>query len=284
MPHAVPHVCLTPPLPVGFEAANLVQAHHLRSSSPIDQLNASIAAVTRLTGLLANNWSEDAALVLAAGVVSAAEEYFRELIVRAVLACPLCRSHVEAIPTTVGAALSGSGADALHTSLEGTSFSSAGNLKSASATYLNFTWTKESSLATSMRLFDVACTLRHCAVHAGGLVSRRNAPTLGVRVHSRVAIASASDLLSLAHVVLATARLYNAELFRHLLSKWIDESVLNGEWEHDATLMQELWKIFVSESDRPAATIAGTPIRRSAYAAWQPMRAAILARNAALTE
>lgn len=219
--------------------------------------------------------------MLTAGVVSAAEEYFREVIVRSVLTCPLCRMHVSAIPTTVGAALSGSDEDALHTSLEATSFSSASKLKEASATYLNFSWAKDSSLGTAMQLFDVVCTLRHCAVHSGGLVNRRNAATLKVPAHSRVAVTSAADLLSLAHVVLATARLYNAELFRHVLSRWIDQGVLNGNWTQDGKYMRGLWAVFVSHSDRAASAIAGTPIRRSAYSAWQSVRGAVLARTAA---
>jgi hypothetical protein len=230
---------------------------------------------------LAPAWSEEAALVLTAGVVSAAEEYFREVIVLTALVCPLCRERVSSLQTTVGAALSGSAADALHTSLEGISFSSASNLKEASSKYLGFTWKRDSSLATAMGLYNVACTLRHCAVHSGGLVNRRNAATLKVPAHSRVAVSSAADLLALAHVVLATARLYNAELFRHVLSDWIDEMILMGDWDHDGPLMTELWAGFVSNSDRAAATVAGTPIRRSAYAAWQGVRPAVTARAAA---
>jgi hypothetical protein len=282
MPHAVPQVCLTPPLPVGFSAASLVKSGHTRAASPIDQLGASVAAVTSLAGQVAAAWSEESALVLTAGVVSAAEEFFREIVVRAVLCCPLCRTHVAGIATTVGAALSGSDADVLHTSLEGTSFSSATNLKDASSTYLGFKWEKDSSLATAMQLYEVVCTLRHCAVHSGGLVNRRNAAMLGVPVHSRVAISSAGDLLSLAHIVLATARLYNAELFRHVVSRWIDQGVLRGSWAEDRTNMRELWAVFVSESDRPAAALGGPPIRKSAYAAWQSIRGAVIARSAAL--
>lgn len=252
-----------------------------RKRSPIDQLNESVAAVTRLAGQLAPAWSEDSALVLAAGVVAAAEEFFRELIVRSTLTCPICREHVAGVATTLGAALSGSEEDALHTSLEGTSFSSVGNLQEASKAYLGFSWPKDSSLGMAMQLFNIACTIRHCAVHSGGLINRRNAATLKVPAHTRVAIASRDDLLSLAHVVIATARLYNSELFRHILSRWIDNGVLNGEWNHDGPVMRDLWSTFVSESDRSAAAVAGSPIRASAYAAWQLIRAPLLARAAA---
>src|SRR5680860_317760 len=43
----------------------------------------------------------------------------------------------------------------------------------------------------------------------------------------------------------------------------------------------KLWAVFVSDSDRSAATLAGTPIRRSAYSAWQSVRSALHARASA---
>jgi hypothetical protein len=174
---------------------------------------------------------------------------------------------------------SGSVSDAVRGMLDGESFSSKLNVTKWSKKIANVDMKNERSLDVALTEFERICHIRHAAIHAGGYVSTRNSVALGVPAGSWISFGSPAAIHEIIGVITASLRAYDQLLFESVLTGWLTEGVLRGDWSSDGKTFTDLWRAFRSEGDIASSRASGgAPIRNTAYLAYLPMRRAFASR------
>lgn len=287
MPHALPQVCLTSSSNVGARSIATLAASAISNArvepprlSAIDRAYDSLIVVTQLTVDASSSWRPQHGLILASSAVAVAEDYFRSVLTDTVVVCPLCTKRIEPLETRMEFVLSGSIPDAVRGILDRESFSSKQTIVAWAKKIAGDGLGESRSLALSLDEFERVCHVRHCAMHAGGYVSSRNAQVLDVPVGSWISFAAPTAIHEITAVVTATLRAFNQTLFEVVLSRWIDERQLSGDWNVDKEQFTSLWSVFRSTRDIDSASLSGPPLRRTAYQAYLAIRSAASARSA----
>jgi hypothetical protein len=179
---------------------------------------------------------------------------------------------------------SGSVPDAVRGMLDHESFSSRANVTAWSRKIAGAELKNERSLEVALQEFERVCHVRHAAIHAGGYVSTRNAGVLGVPPGSWISFGSPSAIHEIIGVIAATIRAYNQVLFESILSDWLRNGVLVGDWSEDKEAFTRIWRAFKSEGDIASSRAAGTaPLRATAYSAFLAVRKAFASRSGVVT-
>ncbi|RYV51012.1 hypothetical protein [Pengzhenrongella frigida] len=289
MGHMVPPSCLSSASPGGGDPLarlkrNSIAADRSDSSnaSAIDRAFSGLLVVTQLAADHAQNWKAQHGLILSTSAVAVAEDYFRTLLTEVANVCPLCMDLVRPLDTQIEYVISGSVSDALRASLDRTSFSSAGAVKEWTKKITGLDIKGRSSLTVELASFELVCHVRHCAIHAGGYVAAHNAKVLDLPIGSWISFDTPGAIHDIVAIVAATIRAFNQLLFEHILSRWIDEDILTGQWADDREMFSVLWKTFCSRSDIESARLQGQPLRLNAYHVHQSMQRMLRARHASL--
>ncbi|MEU6767107.1 hypothetical protein ABZ916_31960 [Streptomyces sp. NPDC046853] len=221
------------------------------TGSPIDAFYGNTGEVLKL-GIpsdLAN--SPTLGRLLALGLVTGTEAYFRSIFLGMLNACPLARERSADQMVPLGA-LDYYGADQIGMGLfEGISFAGEAEVKKRSAALLNFSWPATGSLGVALKAYDAVCHIRHASVHSQGLLSRGNARALSIQptVAMKQVVVDFAHLQKIALVCTSLVRSYNGELFNATVEKWISDKYLKGSWADDRKAFTGLSKIFVSQVD-----------------------------------
>lgn len=220
-------------------------------------------------------FSQDAEVLslLILGVVSAAEFYFRSVIVECLSICPFAMKHANQEQIPLGSLqYYGTKTKDLGFSLfEHKSLASANEIKKELNRLVGIQVQPGSSVSAAFSGFDALCELRHAAVHARGFIGSKNATDLGVStlcVH-RIQLNQASvfDLTKLSH---NAVRSFNRFVLESILSRWIANQHLSGVWKTDKSRFTTLFEAFSYPVENPF----GTDVR----AAYGAIQAAIQAR------
>lgn len=281
-----PQVCLASAAPVGAgtltrltDAAVSTDRHETGYRSAIDVAFDSLLVVTQVAVNLSQDWRTQHGLILSSSAVAAAEDYFRSILAELVTLCPLCETRVHPLETRMEFVFSGSVPDAVRGMLDGESFSSKANIIKWSKKIANVDLKNERSLEVALTEFERVCHIRHAAIHAGGYVSTRNAVALGVPPGSWISFGSPAAIHEIIGVITAGLRAYNQLLFESVLTGWLKEGMLRGNWSSDSKIFTDLWRAFRSEGDIASSrSSGGVPLRNTAYLAFLPVRQAFASR------
>ncbi|GAB2513986.1 hypothetical protein [Nocardiopsis aegyptia] len=240
--------------------------------SPIDAFYSNIGDVLRLG--MPDDLDESRTLgrLLALGIVTGAESYFRSLFSALISLCPLVRERVSEQMVPLGA-LDYYGAEKADMGLfEGVSFASESEIKKRSNSLLGFTWKPESSLGVALRGYDVVCHIRHASVHSHGVLSRGNAKAIGLdkAVSGSEVILDFPHLQKIALICTNVIREYNSQLHAATIDKWIKHKILKGAWSEDRDLVAGAFVLFRSKIDNISP--------RDSYRYYMPLRSIILKR------
>ncbi|GHD38455.1 hypothetical protein [Streptomyces galbus] len=236
--------------------------------SPIDAFYGNLSDVLRL-GLpdaLAKN--DTLGRLLALGIVTGTESYFRSIFLGLINTCPLVREKVADQLIALGA-VDYYGPSKLGMGLfEGVSFASESEIKKRSGSLLGFSWQPHSSLAIALNNFDVVCHIRHASVHSHGVLSRGNAKALGLRSREETTqiVLDFAHLQKIALICTSAVREFNLMLYKATVEKWVQNRILVGAWSADKVLMRSAFDLFRSRVD-------GTSPRDAyrSYLALQPL-------------
>ncbi len=285
MPHLLPQVCLPSASPVGAGtltrlANDAIQSARLERSSSIDQAFDALLTVTQLAVEVGNQWRPQHGLILTSSAVAAAEDYFRSILTEAVVVCPLCAARVAPLETRMEFVFSSSVSDAVRGMLDRESFSSRETVMNWARKIAAMNLTDRPSLRIALEEYERVCHVRHCAMHSGGYVSSHNAHALDVPAGTWISFNSAKAIHEIISVVTATLRAFNQMLFETILSSWINENQLTGNWNDDKDRFTPLWCAFRSERDIASSRSMGPrPLRSNAYHSYAVIRKAIVART-----
>jgi hypothetical protein len=183
------------------------------------------------------------------GLVSSAEKCFRRLLSGVIGLCE-CASGIAAKQLLSLAATSYFSTDLGYGLLENAALSGEGELKKRTLAIVGLTIQQNSSLDFALTEFEKLCQLRHAAVHSGGDLSSRNALELDLPISTRLSVfISPLTFQSLVLRCHNAVRAYNQFLFTGTVQRWIDRSILAGEWSKDAAKFTPLYKFFASTKE-----------------------------------
>ncbi|MEV5530580.1 hypothetical protein [Streptomyces prunicolor] len=221
------------------------------TGSPIDAFYENTGEVLKLgkPEELAN--SPTLGRLLALGLVTGTEAYFRSIFLGMLTVCPLTRERSADQMVPLGA-LDYYGAEQIGMGLfEGISFAGEAEVKKRSSALLNFSWPATNSLGVALKGYDAVCHIRHASVHSQGLLSRGNARALKIQptISMNQVVVDFVHLQKIALVCTSLVRSFNGELFKTTVEKWVSEKFLTGSWGDDRRMFTALSKLFVSQVD-----------------------------------
>ncbi len=189
----------------------------------------------------------EALSLLLLGVVSAAEFYFRSILVQSLDVCPYAMKQAERVQVPLGSlAYYGTKTRALGLSVfEHKSLAGSAEIKAELQRLLGIAAPASSSVSAALNGFDTLCELRHAAIHTRGYVSSKAASDLGVSMSSlhRICFSQSVvfDLTKLSH---NAVRSFNRFVFESLLDRWIAKKYLVGTWRSDKGKFSKLFMMF----------------------------------------
>ncbi|MHB9758513.1 hypothetical protein ACYBSK_29380 [Streptomyces sp. BYX5S] len=242
------------------------------NNSPIDAFYGSLGDVLRLGLPEELSRNDTLGRLLALGIVTGTESYFRSIFLGLINTCPIVREKVADQMIAMGA-VDYYGASKLGMGLfEGVSFASESEIKKKSNTLLGFSWQPNSSLGIALANFDVVCHIRHASVHSHGVLSRGNARALGLskKEETTQIILDFAHLQKIALICTSAVREFNLTLYKETIEKWIKGNLLRGNWDTDKQLMNNCFELFRSRTDGTSP--------RDAYRAYLALQPAIRQR------
>jgi hypothetical protein len=210
----------------------------------------------------------EALSLLVLGVVSAAEFYFRSIIVQSLDVCPYAMKQANKAEVSLGSLrYYGTQIKNLGFSIfEHKSLADASEIKKELQRLVGVTIKPDSSAATALNGFDTLCELRHAAIHARGYVGFKNASDLGASSTSvqriNFSLDTVFDLTKLSH---NAVRSFNRHVLDGILSRWIADRYLTGNWRADRKKFSALFMIFAY----PEENAFGSDVS-AAYRSIQP--------------
>jgi hypothetical protein len=208
------------------------------SACPIDAFYGNVGEVLKLGLPDSLNSSPTLGRLLALGLVTGTEAYFRSVFLGML---------------EIGA-LDYYGKSKIALGLfEGVSFADGAEIKKRSNNILGFSWKDQTSLGVALVNFDTVCHIRHASVHSQGQLNRGNAKVLGIKNSDFSSLGQVvvdfPHLQKIALVCSALVRSYNAELFPATVDKWLSAKVLSGTWAKDKAIFGPLVELFCSQRD-----------------------------------
>lgn len=242
------------------------------SQSPIDEFYDYIASLVPLGD---PRWlGTYAALgrMLLLGIVAGTESYFRTVLAGSIDKCPLSRRAASEQTISFGAI------DYYHREelalglLEGTSFSTEGEILKKTQKLTGLELHQDGSLQAAIKGFHRVCSLRHASAHAEGQLSSANIRALDLQTaRSRRGVQlDFAAFQSVVKISYSVVRAYNRGLYCGLVQRWLENAELGGTWRVDKPLFEPVFNLFRSRYDDVAPP--------HAYAAYLSLRPAILAR------
>lgn len=189
----------------------------------------------------------EALSLLLLGVVSAAEFYFRSILVQSLDVCPYAMKQAERVQVPLGSlAYYGTKTRALGLSVfEHKSLAGSGEIKAELQRLLGIPVPAASSVSIALNGFDTLCELRHAAIHTRGYVSSKAASDLGISMTSLHRICfSQSVVFDLAKLSHNAVRSFNRYVLECLLDRWIAKKYLSGSWRSDKAKFSRLFLMF----------------------------------------
>jgi len=190
------------------------------------------------------------------GIISATENYFRNILSGLVEVCPLARAASTQKDVKLGSVLWHGGHGALRTAFESISFSNPKNIVKATKEYVGLPTFTETSVYTE---YGKLCEIRHGIVHANNELTGKNAialhlsnPGQGVTVTIGFA-----EIQECADVCTTLVVEFHNTLFELMCERWAKKWPFIGTWtraQARATFHQ-VWRTFYSEFDKSNGTI-----------------------------
>jgi len=237
-----------------------VHAHGLMATSAIDRYYQTSTEILQIaTPSFLGQHPASGSLMLI-GIVSALENFFRDLFASAIALCPVCQAAASSQSVNLGSVLWQAAAQPLsRAAFEHISFTSAENVKKTCKAFLGSQLRANGPADVALIAYDDVCELRHCIVHAGSILQGKNAINLGVKkrkepVTVRIGFAELQEAASICTVVASSV---NTELFEILAKRWATAWRRLPSWDGNKAdeLFLRLWKIFFSTTDSSTGQI-----------------------------
>jgi hypothetical protein len=221
--------------------------------SPIDQFYQSRFSILKLgTSDFLQNHAFLGPLLLV-GVVSAVENYLRQMLSHIIKICPCSKRTSAEQAVNFGAIVWHGSSDFERGAFEHYSFTDVSNIDKAFKNFVGFDL-KKVSLSSVLLEYDKICELRHAVVHASAIVPGRNAVKLHIESSQRPLRVNINypELQEAALICSNLVTGLNLALFAEMVRRWAVEWPKLTPWSVDNAhnTFSTLWGIFYSNLDK----------------------------------
>lgn len=240
---------------------SLVSTISKNNSSAIDQFYAATTpTLTKIDPTFLANYGDDIAGLLFVGLISATENYFRDILGFVLTICPCARANAADEKVQLGSLLWAEDSLQNRSAFEFIAFSNSKNIKETISRFACHPIRQAGTLEAILKEYDKLCELRHAVVHSGQMVAGKNAIKLGIRPTKKLLKVRMkyADLQSAGSICTALVQAANIELFEVLISRWAKDWRLLASWDHsqEISLLRRLRAGFLSKRDFDNKTIA----------------------------
>ena len=237
------------------DIGNYVRSEVPASESPIDnfyKISQDLITVGDPPFLLAH---PTIASLLIVGIVSATENYFRDVFGRIIKICPIAKSASSEQSINLGSVMWHGGLDIERSAFEHISFADVNNITKTCKNYINY----QISKAATMLEFEKVCQLRHGIVHSGAIMAGKNAirlqiPTANGKLKINIGYPQLQECSNICTTLVASV---NTELFIEMAKRWAIEWPKIPSWEPSKRhfYFKAIWNTFYSVRDATNGTI-----------------------------
>lgn len=193
--------------------------------------------------------------LLLVGLVSATENYFRDIFGRILQLCPIARASAADQPVKIGSVVWHGATDLERGAFEHLSFADADAILKASKKFINHDLRRTALLDE----FDRVCELRHSVVHSSAVIAGKNAVRLQIRQSStplRVQVGFA-ELQESGAICTSLVAAVNLELFEAMARRWAVDWPKSPSWlpSERHQRFKAVWQSFYSTRDAAAGVI-----------------------------
>jgi hypothetical protein len=222
------------------------------SNSAIDSFFEASTTILRAADPTFLNTHAAMGPLMLVGLVSATENYFRDVFAAVLSFCPVAQAASSTQTVNLGTVMWHAGRVPERGAFERLSFASAENIQNTSKNFLAYSFTSRGATDASLKEFDRVCELRHGIVHSGGVLAGKNALKLQVMAPplSRCSVGFA-ELQEGAAVCTTLVVAANAELFGAMCKRWAIEWRQHRSWDptKKRQRFRAIWTAFRSEYD-----------------------------------
>lgn len=247
-------VCMATSTSPGLSARDYVEQVADGTASAIDSFySATSDILIKLTPEFFEDHSDYITGLLFIGLISATENYFRDVLGFTLSICPISQSSAAEEKIQLGSMLWGAGNAHGRSAFEFMAFSASENITKTFAKFTGYQIKNGFGWHNSLRDYDQLCELRHGIVHSGHLISGKNAIRLGLSpTKSTLKVTVTYANLQVAGAVCTNlVQAANNELFELLVSRWASQWRALPSWDKNAEeqLFAKIWQAFYSKRD-----------------------------------
>ncbi|WP_281981674.1 hypothetical protein, partial [Azonexus hydrophilus] len=203
---------------------------------------------------------EDIAGLLFVGLISATENYFRDILGFILSVCPISQSHSADEKIQLGSLLWSNAELHNRTAFEFMAFSNADNINKTINNFVYYQIKKGGTWEAMLKEYDKLCEIRHAVVHSGHIVAGKNAVKLGLnrtKKPLRVSI-SYAKLQEAGGICTALVQAANNELFEMMVGRWAEKWRALPSWSNDNSdrVFSTLYNAFLSNRDKQNKAIS----------------------------
>jgi hypothetical protein len=221
--------------------------------SAIDTFYSATKAITTIPPNLLASHSGDIVGLIFVGLISATENYFRDILGFILSVCPIAQSHSADEKIQLGSLLWAPAELHNRTAFEFMAFSSGENIRKTVQNFINYQVKKNGTWEAMLPEYDKLCEFRHAIVHSGHVLAGKNAVKLGLKKSPkclRVCI-SYANLQTAAEICTAFIQAANNELFEEVIGRWADGWRSQASWcdNEQERLFNVVYQAFLSKRD-----------------------------------
>lgn len=227
--------------------------------SPIDAFYKSTNDILTITSPhFINEYGEEITGLLFVGLISATENYFRDVLGVILSICPISQIHSADEKIQLGSLLWGNKELHNRSAFEFMAFSNGKNVKD---TFNNFTRhvIRQNGVWNSMLPeYDKLCEFRHAVVHSGHIIAGKNAVKLRLRSSKRIMKLSIDygRMQAAGRVCTAFVQAANNELFELMVERWAVEWRRHSSWSPlQEDKIKAIYETFLSKRDVKNGTV-----------------------------
>lgn len=230
--------------------------------SPIDLYYESTRDILRVaTPQFFNDYPTMGSLLLLQ-MISATENYFRDIFSLLIQICPIAQSKSSDSSIKLSSVLWYGSINVVRGAFENHSFAGKNVIMKVCKEYLNYTPKNNGPIIAIIDEYDKVCELRHSIVHSNMVLSGGNAVKLGINRNNKVTKIKIQypQFQECAAICSNLVISFNTEMFEEMGKRWAVDWPKYGfcKEEHNK-LFNKLWKIFYSQFDARNGSIV-TPL------------------------
>jgi hypothetical protein len=200
--------------------------------------------------------------LLLVGLISASENYFRDLFARIIRICPIAQAASSDQSIKLGSVIWHRAGQVERSAFEHLSFADAETIKSTCKKFLKYDLKKSDLTNELLQEFAKICELRHGIVHANSFLVGKNAIKLELSNNTpNKALKISIGYEQLQECSLISTMLiasFNTELFEEMAKRWAVDWPKLPSWHPGRanTLFKKIWDAFYSQRDEQNGSLS----------------------------